>query len=185
MTTRSLRWLVGAGLCGLLASSSTRASATPEFPGVVEQTLGLTSLAIDPPQGCTLCHTSDAGGTSLRAFGELLLQYGTQPYEDSTLEQALAEVDQNEPQLITDIKAGRDPNDDPNVAPLPTPEYGCNVAAKPRSPAIPSPALIVVAAGGALVVRSARGRRRRRRRGEAPAPRSVRHPSSSAWPDRR
>jgi hypothetical protein len=163
MTTRSLRWLARGGLFALCTTWSAAAGATPEFPGIVEQTLGLTTITIDPPQGCTLCHTSDAGGTSLRAFGTLLQQYGTQPYEDSTLEAALGEVAQNEPQLIDDIKAGRDPNDDPNVAPLPSPAYGCDltVARRPRSSA--SPELIVIAVAVMFFLRTAREGRRRRR----------------------
>src|SRR5580704_9489465 len=92
---------------------SNPALATPEFPGIVEQVLDLSKITIDPPQGCTLCHTTDSGGTALRTFGALVQQYGAQPYQDNTLKEALAAVEQNQPQLIADIKAGNDPNDDP------------------------------------------------------------------------
>jgi hypothetical protein len=94
----------------------------------VVKTLGLPAIEVDPPQGCTLCHTTDSGGKSLRAFGALVEQYGAQPYQASTLVQALAEVEQKEPQLIADIKAGRDPNDDPRASSQPTPEYGCSAS---------------------------------------------------------
>jgi hypothetical protein len=119
---------------GLLTTWSGGARATPEFPAVVEQTLGLTSITIDPPQGCTLCHTSDSGGQALRTFGALLQQYGVQPYQDDTLKGALAAVEEKEPQFIADIKAGRDPNDDQSASSIPTPEYGCAAApGLPRS----------------------------------------------------
>jgi hypothetical protein len=117
----------------LLFTWARSAGATPEFPGIVVQTLDLSGITIDPPLGCTLCHATDSGGTALRPFGTLLQQYGTQPYEDSTLEQALAQVGQNEPQLIADIKAGRDPNDDDSATALPTPSYGCALGS-PSSP---------------------------------------------------
>ncbi|MGO8997230.1 MAG: hypothetical protein ACLQVI_28275 [Polyangiaceae bacterium] len=115
-------------LLGLVATWGVSARATPEFPGIVEQTLGLTKIEIDPPMGCMLCHTSDSGGTSLRPFGVLLQQDGTQPYEDNTLEAALGQVEEDQPQLIADIKAGVDPNDDPDASSTPTPEYGCSAS---------------------------------------------------------
>ncbi len=122
-----------ATLCGLAVFAASfslpgLAAATPEFPGVVARTLGLSGITIDPPNGCTLCHPSDSGGTALRSFGTLLQQYGVQPYEDATLVQALAQVGQEDPQLVAYIKAGTDPNDDATAAPLPTPEYGCSAS---------------------------------------------------------
>jgi hypothetical protein len=158
-SARARRLAVALLVGGALAWSSV-AQATPEFPGVVVQTLGLTKLEIDAPQGCTLCHTSDSGGTSLRTFGQLVQQYGAQPYQDSTLEGALAAVEVKEPALIDDIKAGRDPNDDPTTSSIPTPGYGCSTTgAVARSPWWPGLALAAFA-----WARSARGGRRRRRR---------------------
>jgi MYXO-CTERM domain-containing protein len=112
----------------LLFGSPRVARATPDFPGVVVSTLGLSGITIDPPQGCTLCHTTNLGGTSLRPFGELLLQDGTQPYNESSLKQALAELMASDPKLTEDIKEGRDPNDDVSTGTVYTPEYGCSVA---------------------------------------------------------
>ena len=109
------------------------ARATPEFPGIVVQTLGLPAITIDPPNGCTLCHASDSGGTALRPFGLLVQQDGAQPYEDATLEAALGQIAQDQPELIADIKAGHDPNDDPSVNALPTPQYGCSSSGGRRS----------------------------------------------------
>jgi hypothetical protein len=116
-------------LVAAVVVSADPARATPEFPGIVVQTLGLPGITIDPPNGCTLCHTTDSGGASLRPFGLLVQQDGAQPYEDATLEAALGEIAQSQPGLIADIKAGSDPNEDPSVNALPTPSYGCVQAA--------------------------------------------------------
>jgi hypothetical protein len=142
------------------------ARATPDFPAVVVKTFDLPAIQIDPPQGCELCHTSDSGGTSLRPFGALLLQYGVQPYEETTLEQALGEVEQNEPQLVADIKAGRDPNDDTGSADVHTPEYGCAAAGAPAHGRL---AWLAALAPLALTLRRRRARRRRPLRPSASA----------------
>jgi hypothetical protein len=105
------------------------ARATPDFPAAVVQDLGLPGITIDAPQGCTLCHTTDAGGTSLKEFGHLLQQDGLQPYDEPSLAQALAQVGGEEPQLIDDIRAGIDPSADAaSTGNVHTPEYGCGVA---------------------------------------------------------
>jgi hypothetical protein len=125
------RRLRAAALLGLALTWGGTARATPDFPAVVVKALGLPGITVDPPQGCTLCHSTDSGGTSLRSFGTLLQQYGVQPYEESTVGPALAQVQQSDPQLIDDIKAGRDPNDDTGSANVHSPEYGC-VASRAR-----------------------------------------------------
>ena len=137
------------------------AAATPEFPDVVVKTLGLSEITVDPPQGCTLCHTTDSGGTSLRPFGALVQQNGVQPYEDATLEQALGALEQTEPALIADIRAGRDPNDDQSATALPTPQYGCAVARAPSSESA-GWSLPFLALGSVLGARRARRRDFRR-----------------------
>jgi len=122
--------VMAAALAGLLVSAwPAPARATPDFPGAVVQDLGLPGITVDAPQGCTLCHTTDAGGTSLKEFGHLLQQDGLQPYDEPSLAQALAQVGQEEPQLIDDIRAGMDPSADAaNTGSVHTPEYGCAVA---------------------------------------------------------
>ena len=134
MKTRVAMRLAQAGLVALSLGHGAVASATPDFPAVVVKTLDLPGITIDPPQGCELCHATDAGGTSLRPFGTILLQYGTQPYQENTLEAALGQVAQNEPQLLADIKAGKDPNDDSSSTVMPTPEYGCATAPARSAP---------------------------------------------------
>jgi uncharacterized protein (TIGR03382 family) len=115
----------GAALAGGLLLWPAKARATPDFPAAVEQDLMLSRITIDPPNGCTLCHPTDAGGTTLKPFGNLLQQYGVVPYNTASLAAALGEVEMNQPQLIADIKAGRDPS--PDINNVPTPEYGCAV----------------------------------------------------------
>jgi hypothetical protein len=145
-------------------------AAHPGYPLVVEQTLGL-SAVYDPSGnngGCYLCHTSTAGGTALRPFGNLLVtNFGlsSDPVneDDPSLVAALKSIEASpDAQFITDIKDGKDPNDDPLIdeAAPPTPEYGCALAAAPGAPAGEgsSAAGLVVAAGLALV-----GARRARR----------------------
>ncbi len=155
-TPRRASRLLPVAVSAALALASGNARATPEFPGVVEQTLGLSKIEIDPPQGCMLCHTTDSGGTSLRPFGLLLQQNGVQPYQDATLVAALDQVQKNEPQLIVDIKAGEDPNDDPGTSSTPTPEYGCTFSRGGRRP---SAGALGVGCALALLLRARRRRR--------------------------
>jgi hypothetical protein len=145
-----LHGLITLTLALLVSSWSGRALATPDFPGVVVQALSLPGITIDAPQGCTLCHTTDAGGTSLRPFGHLLQQYGVTPYDEGSLKQALAALEQEQPQLIDDIKQGRDPNDDSGASTGHTPEYGCSLAG-PRAGAL-SPLALAMAALGAVAL---------------------------------
>jgi hypothetical protein len=155
----------------LAISWTSSARATPDFPGVVVKALALPGITIDPPQGCTLCHPTDAGGSSLQPFGQLLQQYGAQPYDESSLEEALSEVELNEPQLVSDIKNGRDPNDDAGAANLHSPQYGCALAGGVTQRS--HPAMTTFAAIALL------GWTRRRRRSQNCVPRSSPAPPSS------
>jgi hypothetical protein len=103
-------------------------SASASFPSVVESALNLTTITVDPPLGCKLCHTSDSGGLgTLSRFGTLMKQYGAMPGANQSVVQALMLVEQSDKALIDDIKAGRDPNADESAAPsLPSPQYGCS-----------------------------------------------------------
>jgi hypothetical protein len=134
---------------------SLGARATPEFPQAVVQDLGLPGITVGAPQGCTLCHPTDAGGLSLKPFGQLLLQNGVKPYDPSSLKLALDQVELEEPQLVDDIRAGRDPSSD--TTDVHRPEYGCSAATMgSHAPQPLAPTLLAV---GALLV--ARGLRRR------------------------
>jgi hypothetical protein len=132
------------------------ARATPDFPGAVVSDLMLPGITIDAPMGCTLCHTSDLGGTTLKPFGTLLQADGLAPYNLTSLHDALAQIATEQPKLIADIKAGIDPS--PDVAGIVAPEYGCSLT---RAGAPPSWIVAGALAGTALVFA---GRRRRPQR---------------------
>jgi len=135
---RRTRGAIVAVVLALALTGASSARATPDFPQAVVEDLGLPGITIDPPQGCKLCHPTDSGGTSLQPFGQLLQQYGVQPYDESSLKEALSQVQQNEPQLVTDIEDGRDPNQDPDAANLHSPRYGCALEGGPMAPSLSS-----------------------------------------------
>jgi hypothetical protein len=121
-----------------------RAHATPDFPAVVVQHLGLPEVTIDPPSGCKLCHTSESGGTDVTEFGALIHADGAVAYNEQSLIAALDAVAATNPALIEDIQHGVDPNGDTAAfAGLDTPKYGCGVA---PSPAYDGGAWLVLAA---------------------------------------
>jgi hypothetical protein len=135
-------------------AGTEEARATPTFPAVVQRHYGLATVAVDPPQGCQLCHVDDIGGTpmTLRPFGRLLsVQFGVAAYDDASLEAALTALDSQDPQLGAEIKNGGNPNTgsapggptaDGGAAPLagatpianadPVPGYGCTIGS-PKS----------------------------------------------------
>jgi hypothetical protein len=87
--------------------------------------------------GCQLCHQTSGGGTELNTFGSLLVStYGlsnnASAEDDPSLEQALALLKQQDPDAVTDLENGLNPNDDPSVfaGALPTPTYGCSAATR-------------------------------------------------------
>jgi hypothetical protein len=132
---RRLAVFTQAIVLGLAWAWPASASGSQTFPPVVEQALQLPTITVDPPNGCKLCHTTESGGLgTLSRFGTLLKQYGAMPGVPQSIEQALMLVEQNDKQLIEDIKAGRDPNADNGAPPsLPSPEYGCSMGSKSRA----------------------------------------------------
>jgi hypothetical protein len=145
---------VAALVVGLVLAWATTCSATPDFPAVVVRALSLPGITFDPPQGCTLCHPTDAGGTSLSPFGALVRQDGASPYDESSLEQALAQVELDEPQLIDDIKAGRDPSADTGAANVHSPEYGCALGRGPAPEPLTMAGIVSVALLGSMARRA-------------------------------
>ena len=114
--------------------------ATPDFPGVIQQQLGLPN----PPR-CTVCHATDAGGAGsvTRPFGVFLVSRGLQPGDEDSLRNALladaGERHSSNGGQSTDVaalKAGNDPNGGAGIAPA----YGCSS----RAPGLP--ALLLAAA---------------------------------------
>jgi hypothetical protein len=139
-----------------VVTSTTGAAATPDFPAVVVQELGLPGITVDPPQGCTLCHATDAGGTSVKPFGQLLEQYGVKAYDEASLRQALSQLQVDEPALVEDIREGRDPSSD--TTSVHSPAYGCGVGRR-RTGGDGRPVFAAVATLGIAALR----RRRRPR----------------------
>jgi hypothetical protein len=172
MARASKRIGVAALVVGLALSWAATCWATPDFPAVVVRALSLPGITFDPPQGCTLCHPTDAGGTSLSPFGALVRQDGASPYDETSLEQALTQIELDEPRLIDDIKAGRDPSADTSAANVHSPEYGCGLG---RGPA-PEPLVITGIVSAALLgsltrrARSQRPPRQKLARRSAPPP---------------
>src|SRR5256712_13028154 len=111
--------------------------ATPNFPGVIQRQLGLAA----PPQ-CTICHATDAGGvgTVVKPFGIYLRSRGLQPFDESSLQNALLADIAEHPSTtgsgtshIDPLKAGEDPNA-PGGATGPTPAEEGPTPASPHWP---------------------------------------------------
>lgn len=144
---------------------SLPAAATSSFPGVIRDTLGL-----DGSPGCTACHTTPGGGggTATRPFAVSLRDAGLQPFNNSSLEAALAQLETEGTDSdgdgvgdIDELRAGSDPNGAGGADGGPEPEpvqygFGCAQGAA-AGPLLSGLLLLSVAAG-----------RRRRRRGRAP-----------------
>ena len=145
---------------------ATAAHAHPGYPATVSGTLHVDLPKIDPPNGCQLCHTDPAGGTSLRPFGQrLVATYGLDSSpsaeNDPSLVQALTGLQMGDPLLAQDLQKGVDPN--PDVTNDPTPQYGCAAAKSPCS----APQSAAVIAGLLATVLERRKMRTRRSRTSA------------------
>ncbi|WNG17445.1 hypothetical protein [Cystobacter fuscus] len=133
--------LARAGLLGVVLLGATAARATPNFPEVIHNDLGLASQP-----SCAVCHQGAPGmGTVTTPFGKSLLARKVVPYDVASLSKALAALDTEKVDSDSDgtpdteeLKAGRNPNvSDGNSGPggepgggnvLPEPSYGCGVA---------------------------------------------------------
>lgn len=111
------------------------ANATPEFPDVVAEHLGLAS-----PPDCTLCHNGpQARGTVTTPFGVSMRSRGAQAYDNDSVRTALdaleAEKRDSDGDGVPDIeelKNGGNPN---GAGKLIKPEYGCAVrTSRPDGP---------------------------------------------------
>ena len=130
--------------------------ATPNFPGVIQQHLG---LAQPPP--CTICHATNAGGlgTVVKPFGIYLQSRGLVPFDDASLRNALmADIAERHSSSggLTDVdalRAGQDPNGVQGSNLVPT--YGCSSAGSTVD-------LLTLYALGAWLLLRSRGNLRRR-----------------------
>jgi hypothetical protein len=136
MDRRFLLITTQALVMGVTLAWPATGSASDGFQNVVKDALQLTTITVDPPRGCKLCHMSDSGGLgTLGRFGTLMKQYGAMPGAPQSVVQALMLVEQSDKALIDDIKLGRDPNADESAAPsLPSPQYGCSTVGRSTRP---------------------------------------------------
>lgn len=157
-----------AGLVSLLTAFG--ASASQDFPSEVQKTL---DMPCPPP--CTLCHTTQLGGsgtavkqfaivlrnTGIMATPPVLVQAGDAAGVGAALKIAEATGMDSDGDMVPDteeLKDGRDPNTPGGDARICGPSYGCG-ARLAAPPASQTGALIVAGGVAALV---AFGLRRRR-----------------------
>jgi MYXO-CTERM domain-containing protein len=109
---RSPLLLIATTAASLLAARA--ASASPDFPFTVQEHLGLT---YEPP--CTICHTTDAGGsgTATKPFALAMKERGISaantPAVAPALDKMVADEIDSDCNDVTDVdqlKAGQDPN---------------------------------------------------------------------------
>lgn len=136
-----------AALLALIASP-VAASASVAYPALLRQYFHVETLPVPAP-GCTLCHTTDQGGTDtvVRPFGRALLTLGAAGNDAPSLESALIQLESegidSDGDGISDadeLKAGEDPNvgraDSPDpLAGVPLPRTGCSLVRAPSSSA--------------------------------------------------
>jgi len=145
----------------MLLAAAVALLATPNFPAVIQQQLGLP----EAPR-CTVCHETDAGGigTVVKPFGIYLISRGLRAGDETSLKNALL-ADAGEKHSsngrtsdLEALRAGEDPNGGAAAA-LPDPAHGCSSA--------PSGLLGLLALF--LARTSSRGSRWRRGRTSGPA----------------
>jgi len=109
------------------------AFATPAFPGVVQQHLGLRAAP-----SCTLCHVGQtARGTVTTPFGTTMRSRGLIAYDEASVRTGLdalaAEDEDSDTDGVPDVRElreGTDPNASPGGEDL-TPEYGLCSTSRP------------------------------------------------------
>jgi hypothetical protein len=179
---RSLRRFLGPSVVAAIALAPRVASANPLYPSLVQSHLGLSYL---PP--CTICHTSDLGGTgtatqpfalAMKAVGNLSgLDSSTVDPALDTLQAMSTDSDCNGIPDIQQLKDGRDPNapgeyidgsgktapPDPGCSNSVTTAYGCGAQLAPAStPSDAAPLLAALATALGVALTRLRPRRPRR-----------------------
>jgi MYXO-CTERM domain-containing protein len=185
MARRSAGFVCALGVALVVAAFPSTVSARPEFPGVVQETLGLDCA---PP--CTVCHTSPApdGTNAEQPFANnvlvwaatlmtpLITEENLPTILNALATQACANVDDpgcglmgdvctlpcdanaNGATDIADLEGAIDPN--PGAKELACPKYGCGARIAPERPSRPlDGAATLVALGAAFVFARRFGRR--------------------------
>jgi hypothetical protein len=144
-----------------LVALPRQALATPTFPEVIAQHLGLATAP-----DCTLCHNGTPGtGTVTTPFGKAMRSRGVHAYDEDSVVTALdalaAEKTDSDGDGVPDIdelKAGTSPNGGSI-----TPEYGCALAPGAGGPSASLAAIVVAASLLAARRRPVVARRRKNR----------------------
>jgi uncharacterized protein (TIGR03382 family) len=163
-----MRTPLAAFVGALVLSVAAPAFATSGFPGAIKSKTGSPKT-----YACTLCHTSNAGGTGTvtTLFGKFMMSRGLAANNTTSLNTALdadkaeaKDVDGDGTGDYDELVAGRDPNTpdvpgsssgDGGTTPADTPpevEYGCNAAGSPTD----AVAVAGLVAGALVLVRRTR-----------------------------
>ena len=157
---RNSNWLSAFALAWLFASRA--ASASPQYPSVVQQ-----QWALPATPACTLCHATDSGGTGtvVTYFGRQMQAFGLRAEDESSLIDALArdksEQTDSDGDGVSDFDAmasAKSPNSGPGPkgGGPPAPEWGCAMRGVPPHRGL----AMTFVLGLALAVRRARRRNR-------------------------
>jgi hypothetical protein len=125
MSVISRSWAIAGAIHLLFISTAPTAKASPSYPPEIQNQLQLPS---QPP--CTICHTSNLGGTgtAVTKFAMAMKAAGlTGGSQTGLLDNALVtlEADPTGKIYIQDLKDGLDPNTGNAQPDVPTPKYGC------------------------------------------------------------
>jgi hypothetical protein len=147
---RALRLLLRAGV--LLAVLPASAGATPEYPLVIDASLGVSCPR--PLSRCLICHTTARGGqrTAVQPFAQTMNDYGlTRGHDVGALQTAL----QGLPEETNSDDEGLPDKEELRVCGNPSgaelgigPEYGCDGAHLARN--LPSDVPLILVAVGAV-----------------------------------
>ncbi len=179
---RHLASIASAALFGLALLAPARAHATAEFPGKIVTDLGITCAnPIWDGSGCTICHSSNAGGlgTATQPFGVYMKTNGLTAFNDTQLQTLLSTLNAENPHK-TDTNCDGKPDidqlttcdwqslsvdacgGDGGTGVPPAIFYGCTASPAPAHDEPAFPASIAIGVAGALALSIFRAKTRKR-----------------------